>query len=257
MGRASSSKKVARAASTGGGRTTRGARPVGWYAAILLVVALGVSGIVFSRAERRQEFAAGTDLTAPAPGRDHWHNAYGFYLCDAFIPPLNEIRGGIHTHNDGLIHIEPGTRREGGKNATLQRFLDGAGVEVTDTSIRVPGQKSYEEGKTKCGGKDGIVQMRVNDDPPISTGIASRKFVEGDSVTIAFAPKGAEIPAPPSKAALAEQLRPPEGQQTPPIQVPLDPNAPPPDPNAAPPAEGAPAEGTPPAEGGATPTSTP
>ena len=206
MGRASSSKKVARAASTGGGRTARGARPVVWYAAIAVVVLLGVSGIVFSRAERREELALGADPSSPVPGIDHWHNAYGFFLCDEFSAPVADVSGGIHTHNDGLIHIEPLTRREGGRNSTLERFLDAAGIEVTDTSIEVPGRDAFVEGETKCDGKDGVVQLQVNDDPPITTGIATRKFVEGDVLTIAFAPEGASIPKPPSEASLAEQL---------------------------------------------------
>ncbi|MBW3615885.1 MAG: hypothetical protein KY439_11355 [Actinobacteria bacterium] len=80
MGRASSSKKVSRAASTGGGRTARGAKPWLWYAVMGLVVALGVAGIVTSRQERRSELASGESLTPPAVGRDHWHAAYGIYL---------------------------------------------------------------------------------------------------------------------------------------------------------------------------------
>lgn len=206
MGRASSSKKVARAAGTGGGRLGRSSRPVGWYAFIVLVTILGVAGIVVSRAELRQELAASADGTGPVAGKDHWHNAYGFYLCDAFAPNLGNVTGGIHSHADGLVHIEPLTRRESGKNATFARFLEAADVEVDDDSMQLPGGKEYVEGETKCGGKDGVVQLRVNDEPPVTTGVTSRKMEEGDAVTIAFAPEGAEIPKPPSEAALREQL---------------------------------------------------
>src|SRR5688572_1252934 len=117
MGRASSSKKVARAASTGGGRTARASRPLGWYAAIALVVILGVSGIVFSRAERREELAAGADDSAPVANQDHWHAAYGIYACDAFLAPLSDERDpkGIHSHADGIIHIHPFVRSAAGR----------------------------------------------------------------------------------------------------------------------------------------------
>jgi len=207
MGRASSSKKVARAAGTGGGRVGKSNRPLGWYAFIVLVTILGVSGIVLSRAERRQEFAATADGTAPLPGKDHWHNAYGFYLCDSFAPSLGDISGGIHSHADGLIHIEPLTRREAGRNATLARFLEAADVEIDDDSLQLPGGEEYEEGRTKCAGeRDGVLQLKVNDEPPVTTGLTSRKMEEGDVVTIAFAPKGSEIPKPPSEGALREQL---------------------------------------------------
>ena len=207
MGRASSSKKVARAAGTGGGRLGRSSRPLGWYAFIAVVTILGVAGIVFSRAERRAELAASADGTAPLAGKDHWHNAYGFYLCDSYAPNLGDISGGIHSHADGLIHIEPLTRRESGKNATLARFLDAADVDVDDDSLQLPGGKEFEEGKTKCGGdKEGVMQLKVNGEPPVTTGLTSRKMEEGDIVTIAFAPEGAEIPKPPSEAALRDQL---------------------------------------------------
>ena len=206
MGRASSSKKVARAAGTGGGRLGRSSRPLGWYAFIVVVTILGVTGIVFSRAERRAELVASADGSAPLAGKDHWHNAYGFYLCDKYAPNLGDISGGIHSHADGLIHIEPLTRRESGKNATLARFLDAADVEIDDDSLQLPGGKEYEEGKTKCGDKDGVMQLKVNDEPPVKTGLTLRKMEEGDVVTIAFAPEGSELPKPPSEAALRDQL---------------------------------------------------
>lgn len=162
--------------------------------------------IVFSRAERRAELADTADGSAPLAGKDHWHNAYGFYLCDAFAPSLGDVSGGIHSHADGLIHIEPLTRQESGKDATLARFLDAADVEADDDSLQLPGGKEYVEGKTKCGDKDGVMQLKVNDEPPVTTGVTTRKMDEGDVVTIAFAPKGSEIPKPPSEAALRDQL---------------------------------------------------
>lgn len=256
MGRASSSKKVARAASTGGGRTTRGARPLGWYAAIVLVVALGVSGIVFSRAERRTELAAG-DISAPVANADHWHAAYGVYLCSEFAQPIGDEADpkGIHTHADGIIHIHPFVRSASGKKATLAVFVDATKATLSDTEIQLPGGKSFKEGETKCGGKDGIVQVKVND-KVVTENVNDIKFADRQLLTIAFAPKGAELPEPPSRPGLDNLTDVgPEGQQAPPVQVPLDPNAAN-DPNA-PPAEGPPAAETPPADGGATPTSAP
>lgn len=260
MGRASSSKKVARAASTGGGRTTRGARPLGWYAAILLVVALGVSGIVFSRAERRTELAAG-GTAAPIANTDHWHAAYGVYLCDNFAPAITDDNDpkGIHTHSDGIVHVHPFVRSAAGENAKISVFTEATKMTLSDTEIQLPGGKSFKEGETKCGGKDAIVQVK-DGDKVITENLSGIRFKDRQLLTIAFAPKGAELPDPPSKAGLdnLNDVAPPGGQQTPPIQVPLDPNAPPAegapatDPNAPSSAEGAPA-----AEGGATPTSTP
>lgn len=205
MGR-NSSTKVARAARTGGGRLGGSSRPTGFYALLAVVVILGVSGVVVSRTERRQEYAASADGAGPFAGKDHWHNAYGFYLCDSFAPNLGDVSGGIHSHADGLIHIEPLTRRESGENATLARFFEAADVKVDDDSLQLPGGDDYVEGERKCGEEDGVVQLKVNDGPAVTTDLTSRKMEEGDVITIAFAPEGSAIPKPPSEVALREQL---------------------------------------------------
>ena len=204
MGRASSSKKVARAASTGGGRTARGSRPLGWYAAIALVTILGIAGIVFSRAEYRQELAAGADGTAPVANKDHWHAAYGIYACDEFLAPLTDERDpkGIHSHADGIIHIHPFVRSAAGRNATLSVFADATGMELSDDRIEVPGGETYEAGDDECDGKDAIVQVKVND-KLVTEEVANIKLNDGDLITIAFAPKGAELPTPPSAGDLS------------------------------------------------------
>ena len=220
MGRASSSKKVARAASTGGGRTARGSRPLGWYAAIALVTLLGIAGIVFSRAEYRQEIAAGTDGTPPIANQDHWHAAYGIYACDEFLPPLMDERDpkGIHSHADGIIHIHPFVRSAAGRNATLQVFADAIGLELEDDRIEVPGGETYDAGDDDCDGKDAIVQVKVND-KIVTEEIANIKLNDGDLLTIAFAPEDAELPPPPSAGDLS-RLDPrtdeviPEGETT-------------------------------------------
>jgi hypothetical protein len=222
MGRASSSKKVARAASTGGGRTARGARPLVWYAVIGLVVLLGLAGIVFSRAEYRSELAAGADGSAPVANVDHWHAAYGIYLCDSFAPKITNERDpkGIHTHADGIIHIHPFVRSAAGNNATLEVFADAVDMTLTDDELEVPGGKTYESGKTKCGDEAGIVQVKVND-RVLTENVAKFKMNDGDLITIAFAPKGAEIPEPPTAGDLArlnpetDEVEPlPEGSTT-------------------------------------------
>jgi hypothetical protein len=193
---------------------------MGWYAAIALVVVLGVAGIVLSRAEYRQELAAGADDSAPVANQDHWHAAYGIYACDEFLPALTDERDpkGIHSHGDGIIHIHPFVRSAAGRNATLAVFADATGLELSDSRIKVPGGDTYKAGDTKCNGKDAIVQVKVNE-KVITTDVDKFKLNNGDLVTIAFAPKGAELPPPPSAADLA-RLDPqtdeivPEGETT-------------------------------------------
>jgi hypothetical protein len=192
-----------------------------WYTAIALVVILGLAGIVFSRQERRDELAAGTNGVPPVANVDHWHAAYGVYLCDDFAPSLTDERDpkGIHSHGDGLIHIHPFVRSAAGRNATLGVFADAVGMTLNDDELQIPGGKSYKSGDTKCGDKKGIVQVKVND-KVITQEVAKIRLADQDLVTIAFAPKGADLPAPPTAGDLArlnpqtEEVEPPAAGDT-------------------------------------------
>lgn len=209
MGKASSSKKVARAASTGGGRTSRGARPWGWYLSMGLVVLLGTVAIVSSRNDRQ---AASNPLKSEKPrpadrsknfAGDHWHAAYGIYICDSFVPPIQSERdpSGIHTHNDGVIHIHPFTRAVSGRRATLGVFAEAVGLELSDSRVEVPGGKSYSEGD-RCGNKKGELRVFLNGDERMGDP-KNIRLRDRDLLVIAFAPSGAEVPKePPSKSQL-------------------------------------------------------
>nr|MBA3653662.1 hypothetical protein [Actinomycetota bacterium] len=156
MGRASSNKKVARIASTGGGRTSRGRTPWLWYGGITAVIAVGILLVVSSR--------NGLNTAVAHPSlNDHWHAAYGLYLCNEFAPGLNDTRGdkvGIHSHADGLVHIHPTSSAVTGDSATLDKFFTEVGVNATKTSLKVPGRDEFKNGD-KCGGKRGKIQVRV------------------------------------------------------------------------------------------------
>jgi hypothetical protein len=164
------------------------------------VTILGVGGIAMSRAEYRQELAAGADGSAPVANVDHWHAAYGIYLCDEFAPTITDDSDpkGIHSHGDGIIHIHPFVRSAAGRNATLGVFADAIRMTLEDDELEVPGGESYKSGETKCGDETGIVQVKVND-KVITEEIANIKLNNRDLVTIAFAPKGAELPEPLTK----------------------------------------------------------
>jgi len=220
MGKASSNKKVARAAKAGGGRArAAGERNVVFPAALALVVVLGTLLVVYARDER-----VATALEPPLIG-DHWHAASGFYVCDSFGPGLGEFSspGGLHTHGtDSIIHIEPGSSAGAGENAnlvnTLEYAVDALGGDVlSDDQLGIPGGDTYIEGEDSCPEADGepIVQVAVwNDvasavegDPPdrvVQRGFDRLRFRrDGQVFTIAFAPAGADLPAPPNLADLA------------------------------------------------------
>lgn len=226
MGKASSSKKVTRAASTGGGRTSRGRRPVGYYTFIAIVVILGSFILVTSRDGLKP-------ASAEAPTtKDHWHTAYGIYICKSFVPPLTD-RGadtqGIHTHGDGLVHTHPFSARATGTGATFGKLADQTGLKLSATEIGIPGQKTRKNGD-KCGSKKGVVKAVVWKDAS-----AKGQFVGGDPraiplkqgeiITLAFVPdnvKVENIPKPASVGKLADpgDLNQTQTSELPPLSTP-------------------------------------
>lgn len=209
MGKASTGKKVARAASTGGGRTARGTTPWGWYSVMGAVVLIGVVTIAFSRSQRVHQLA---HRTHPY-GHDHWHAAYAIDICGQVQPNLPQPQDliGLHTHTDGLIHVEPfvtSNPQDAGHSATLARFAQGEpGFKLTSSELRYPGGKTYHNGD-KCGAKKGLVQIKVW---PKAKETAAEFFSDpkdvrikdGQGITIAFLPAGAEMSKPTTISNLA------------------------------------------------------
>lgn len=205
MGKASSSKKVSRAASTGGGRTARGKTPVLWYTAMTTIVVLGALGV----AQSRSELAARPDDKTPPTVDDHWHAAYGVYVCDKFLPPISNTSGskGIHTHaaqtggGDGVIHIHPTTSKAAGQNATLRRFAEAVEMDVTRTELDPPGDGSWRNGDdcTIDGKKvNGEVQLFIDGERIEGDPLEYKFQRDRQQVVWAFVPKDTEVPPPPS-----------------------------------------------------------
>jgi hypothetical protein len=214
MGKASSAKKVARAARAGG-RRSAGARQRNllFPGLIVLIVVLGVGLITYAANDRKND-----DQVPPVAHQDHWHAAYGVYICDQFLPAIPEFESpdGIHTHGDGVIHIHPFTESASGDNADLGVFLDAAGIELDNDSLTVAGE-TYTEGEDTCGegdqAQDGQlivaqwkdVQTTDNNPARIETDFSDIHFADnGEGYVIAFVPEDEDIPKPESAANLAE-----------------------------------------------------
>src|ERR1700761_1349228 len=160
MGKASSSKKVARAAGTGGGRTSRGRTPWMYFSVIALIVVLGVLGTWSSRDTRLAKINGQGD-TAPTVGTV-WNEGYAVYACGKFLPAITHAKNpeGITTGNgDGIIHIHPTVKAAAGKNATLGKFASAVGMKLNAAQLQVPGGKHYLDGDS-CQGKPGHVYVR-------------------------------------------------------------------------------------------------
>lgn len=227
MGKASSAKKVARAARAGGGRVSSGqSRSLLFPGVLLLVVVLGVSLVVYARNDRRNDDLGGV----PQIG-DHIHQAIAVNVCGEFLPDIPEFETpiGIHTHGDGVIHIHPFSQLGVGANATLERYLkdirDDGNIDfsLSDSKLTYM-DETWEEGKTECEGVDDPKLrmaywpnvMNEASEPTITTGgFGDLRLTEnGAGLTIFFGDPDADIPKPPHAADL-ERLGALDGGQVP------------------------------------------
>ena len=191
-----------------------------------MVVALGLVAVVYGKLTLSDRAEA-----SPPTLADHWHTAYGIYVCDAFLPPfqnsnelINQIAYGIHTHADGVVHIHPFTSAATGNNATLGTFFDAIDVQMTDTTLTVPtateptvvaampeGNNTLSNG-AKCGDQDGRwvagYWASTADEKPSFTftdNFNDIRFRDNNSaLTLAFVPEGTEIPKPDSIPQLSQ-----------------------------------------------------
>lgn len=216
MGKASSAKKVARAARAGGRSAGTRQRNLLFPAVIIAIVVLGVGLIAYAAHDRK------TDTSVPPVAfQDHWHSAFAVDICGEIQSPIAEFEStdGVHTHGDSVIHIHPYSEGASGENATLGVFLEGAGIELTDDSLTI-GDQTWTEGEDTCGeGEDAepgelvVAQWRdiqnTEDNPAlIDSDFNETRFREdGEGYTVAFVPEGTEpgdIPKPDSAPQLAE-----------------------------------------------------
>jgi hypothetical protein len=231
----SSAKKVAKLASRGKGKRVRFQGGTVFPAIVAVVVIAMLGLVVYARASRPTSGSG-----APRLG-DHWHAAYGFYVCDAndasaaFLPNLlgtkedqtvdaagNTVYAdkhfreyGIHSHGDGVIHYHPYGSRATGTRARLGVFLDAYNVKLTDTQLEFPadqGGDKFDTKNYKCNGQDSQIRVRVwnsfakpSEFVDYVTDFKSIRIDRnGMAFTIAIVPKGKDIPQPPSAPKLPE-----------------------------------------------------
>jgi hypothetical protein len=195
-GRSRSHRTKARPTMQSGGR--------GWIltAVIGVLVLGGLVALLFLRGGDDSDAGA----TPPQAG-DHWHAALGINVCGEFLPDIpafearagTNLRAGIHSHGDGLIHIHPLAPDETGGNATIGRYLDYAGGSISANSLTVPGGPTLSNGEPCPDGNAGTVRWSVNGkerngDP------ADFKPTDGDVVVVGFMPEGQDLGTPPSAA---------------------------------------------------------
>ena len=226
MGKASSAKKAARVAKTSSGRKVRSQQGLVFPIALAAILTLGLALVIYGRATNHQDLGSPTLNTNTAPG-DHWHAAYGVFTCDQYLPNLSvgvsPDPGGIHTHQDGVMHIHPFQTATTGRNARLSDFFSQTGLEVSSSKMQLPTDpalgdssgQTFEKGDECPDGQKGVIKTLVWED---AAGTAAPKVFVADiprirytnngmAFAFAFVPEDMDvstIPKPPTSARLEE-----------------------------------------------------
>ena len=209
-------KWVARAASTGGGRTYRGQAPVNWYASLVLIVLLGLGLIAYSRYERTHSTASSA---GPPTVGTVWHAALGIDICGKIEPNLpaspTSSTGGFTTDGTGVVTVAPTTASQAGGNAVLGKFVSGVhGLVLTPNSLGYPGQGTHTDGQqcpkgTPDAGKTGVVSVvqwanfTVKKGSSVAGDPRQLRFSDGQMITLAFLPTSVSVPKPPASTITA------------------------------------------------------
>ncbi len=179
----SSANKVAKLASRGKGKKVRFQGGTIFPAIVVVVVIVMLGLVAYARASRP------SDGSGPPRLGDHWHAAYGFYVCDdtgaSFLPNLqgtlestttdaagNQVYAdkdfrntGVHSHGDGVIHYHPYTSQSTGTRARLGVFLDNYDIKLTDTKLEFPAEPGRPEVRHV------VVQVRRRGHPDPRAGV--------------------------------------------------------------------------------------
>jgi hypothetical protein len=172
-----------------------------WYVATAIIVIGGIVGVALSR-----DTASGV---GPHLG-DHWHAALGVNDCGTWTPnwltPFSQTGpvqagtntyAGMHSHGDGIMHMEPSTSGDEGDHATVGTYFKLAGFHLNTTSIKFgtldPTTTVEEKNGNKCNGKPGVLRWSVNGKEKKGNP-ASYKLFNGDVVELVFTTADAKLP---------------------------------------------------------------
>jgi hypothetical protein len=167
------------------------------------------------------------DQADPAKKDTHWHAALGVYTCDhwlgdgtgegvwtwpseaagqqGFYRDGTEVYAGLHSHRDGIIHMEPTVTEDAGRHATVGRYFDYGGWDVSADGYNFVDEKPVKNGDACPAGGNGTVQWATAKwdgsaptDAPLQFTVRSGnpgdyKLSQGDVVIIAFLPPGKTI----------------------------------------------------------------
>jgi hypothetical protein len=212
-----------------------------WYALTAIVVIAGIALVVYARATAPSPVGPFLQDSTGTRKDTHWHAALGVYDCDHWMGDSSgtgvwnwpattpsgsparagntNVYAGLHSHDDGVIHMEPAVSEESGKNATVGKYFEFGGWKLSATGYSFLG--TTVKNGDKCAGKPGTLQWEVGSWDGDTTGKVKQKYtvktgnpakyklLQYDIVVIAFLPEGktlASIGSPPSVPNLATAL---------------------------------------------------
>ena len=146
---------------------------------ILSVVLLLIAGGVYYFSDKFKP------KQAYIPVQVHWHAPVELLVCgqarnDLKILGVNEHAGAsaLHTHGDGVIHLEPAGPVFNKEEINLGAFFDSLGLKFSETQLL------DKKNGDKCGDKEGKVKMFVNDKE--NNEFRLFNFKDGDRIKIVF-----------------------------------------------------------------------
>jgi hypothetical protein len=197
--------------------------PVNWYAALVLIVLLGIGSVILAR----HDYTKSAHSVPPTVGQT-WHAGLAVNICGTAEPVLPATPSGsstgLTTTGSGVLLIAPKTNSEAGNNATLGKFAsEYSGMTLTNTSVMYPGGTKYKNGE-KCAkgtpdaGQVGVVRSRSwilsssskssgSEDKLVggrySTTPANLKLLNSQLITLGFGPSSKALPKVPSTTEVA------------------------------------------------------
>lgn len=148
-----------------------------------------VLGLVACGDDDGSETAGSAPVSAEGPELgEHWHVAYSFVVCGEPLPPAAD-RGadalGIHTHEDGLIHVHPFLAAAAGTKATFGAFLDQIGASIGDDGLVLADGPPSTDG---CSGGTDVEVAQWDSAIEAAEGGEPDRFLTEDLEDIVLAP---------------------------------------------------------------------
>jgi hypothetical protein len=187
-----------------------------------IVVIAGIAGIVYTQATKAAPVGPYLQNASGTKKDTHWHASLGVYYCDRWLsdgtkpgawnwPYVNaagqpsqaknpSVYAGMHSHDDGVIHMEPLVTAETGKNTTVGLYFNYGGWKLSSTGFSFLG--TTVKNGDQCGGGPGTLQWETGkwdgttgkQKYTVQTGNpADYKLFQDDMVVIAFLPPGKSI----------------------------------------------------------------